>query len=408
MDMTDSLEKRIGLGLAIAISVVIIVWLMGGSVYSQPDTPGALHTEGSHRSLTPVTVMLPKTRPLNPTLQVTGETFAERHVTLRAQREGVIEQIHTKVGELVVTETVLATLDPRDLDAQARAAAAELSRQKNEHDAAKRLQKQKLVGQTRLDETWAAYTRAAAELARIDTERRLRKISAPFSGTIDKINIEIGDFVQLGTPLFRLIDLSDIRVSAEIAEADLHRVFVGQTATIRLHNAAVAVLRHKSTGLPDQAKHANNGQHALSATVVHIAKVPQSSTRTYRIEIAPTQTAPDIPPIALGMTASVTLFSAEIPAFLISPAIVHLNEEGRMGVKTVDQNQRVQFQPIELITADHAGLWVSGLSADTPVITVGQGYVRLGEKVAPHPTPNSASHKQARRADMAPTKTATP
>ena len=54
-----------------------------------------------------------------------------------------------------------------------------------------------------------------------------------------------------------------------------------------------------------------------------------------------------------------------------------------MGVKTVDDNDMVVFTPIRIVRAEIDGLYVSGLSDAVRIITVGQGFVNEGEKVAP-------------------------
>lgn len=365
-------HRYLGPSVSVGILILMVLWLLGGTLKSQPSDAAELTQESNTRPLTQVTIALPAVQTLTPSLRVYGQTQAHQHITLRAQREGTITKKNIALGQQVDINTLLAEIDPRDLAAQQTAAEAELAQQKSELEAAKRLQKQKLVGQTRLNEARAAFTLAAANLAQIKSERQLRKITAPFSGRIDEELVDIGDFVQTGTALFRLVDLSQIRVIGEVAEADLHRIFVGQSARITLN----------ATPQTQQDKR-------LEGTVIHVAKEPQLNTRTYRFEIQ--LDAPNTIP-ALGMSTTIELIDSPRPAFLISPALLHLNNHGQLGVKTVDAQGEVSFKAIEIIKASTDGIWVSGLSDKEPVITIGQGYVRVGDTVDPIMANNPLTH----------------
>jgi multidrug efflux system membrane fusion protein len=339
--------------------LLLILWLAAGTLSAQPQTPQPLADKAPEQTLTPVTISKPQQRTLMPKLRVNGEIKAIRTVTIRAQREGLITEKHVTLGQSIDAEGLLAEMDPRDLEAQYNAAQASVNQQKDELAAAKRLGKQKLVGQTRLNEARAAYTQATAQLAQIGIERQLRQITAPFPGVIDAEFIEMGDFVQANAPLFRLVDLSDYRAWGEIAEADLHRVFVGQAAEINLKTG-------KSIS-------------QLLGNVIYVAKTPEPNTRTYRFEIQLTSRENLL--ITPGQAARIDLISSPVQAFLISPALLHLNNAGQLGIKTLTTTQHVGFVPIEIIKADPQGLWIQGLTPETDVITIGQGYVGIGEAV---------------------------
>ena len=51
-------------------------------------------------------------------------------------------------------------------------------------------------------------------------------------------------------------------------------------------------------------------------------------------------------------------------------------------MRIVDADQRVRFRHVQVVADDHDGAWVTGLPAETTLITVGQEYVVAGERVA--------------------------
>jgi multidrug efflux system membrane fusion protein len=70
-------------------------------------------------------------------------------------------------------------------------------------------------------------------------------------------------------------------------------------------------------------------------------------------------------------------------AHRISPALLALDEQGNLGVKLVDDENRVVFHPVAMAGDEGGTLWVEGLPDPATVITVGQEFVRPGQRVDP-------------------------
>ena len=68
---------------------------------------------------------------------------------------------------------------------------------------------------------------------------------------------------------------------------------------------------------------------------------------------------------------------------MLSPAVLTLADDGRIGVRTVDNLDIVRFRPVSILTQSADGVWVSGLVDGEKLITVGHEYVRAGQKVRP-------------------------
>ena len=70
-------------------------------------------------------------------------------------------------------------------------------------------------------------------------------------------------------------------------------------------------------------------------------------------------------------------------AQFVSPAILSLNTDGTLGVKTVDSENKVVFNKIAIVRAQTDGIWIAGLPEEARIITIGQGFVNHGETVNP-------------------------
>jgi membrane fusion protein (multidrug efflux system) len=83
-----------------------------------------------------------------------------------------------------------------------------------------------------LGEAGARVRIAAAALADARLDLSHTRVTAPVSGVLGTLDVRPGDVVTAGQQLFPLVDGSAIWVDANYKETDLHRIKIGQSATI--------------------------------------------------------------------------------------------------------------------------------------------------------------------------------
>ena len=81
-----------------------------------------------------------------------------------------------------------------------------------------------------------------------------------------------------------------------------------------------------------------------------------------------------------GVSADVRIPVRNVEATKISPGILVLSDGGVIGVRTVE-NGIVRFKPVQIVSDNPDGMWVTGLPNDAEVITVGQEFVSEGSRV---------------------------
>ena len=181
------------------------------------------------------------------------------------------------------------------------------------------------------------------------------KIVAPFSGYLETLRVEEGDFLNTGAVCAALIDPNPMLVVADIAEKDIAQVQLGSKATAKLIS----------------------GRY-ISGEVTFIASSADKNTRTFRVEISVDN---EDRTIRDGVSAEIYIKGKEEPAHMISPSILSLNDQGKLGVRTVTVDNRVEFKEINILEDTKSGMWVSGLGEDARIITLGQEYVFQGQTV---------------------------
>jgi membrane fusion protein, multidrug efflux system len=167
--------------------------------------------------ITTAPVML---NPMDRTIPVSGTLFAKDEATLSAEVEGQIEKTLVEFGDQVQASQELALINTTTYQAQAQQAAANLARvranaQNAEHEL-KRVQeliKAAIAAESELDKAKADAEQARAEilgaeatatLARLNLERS--HVRAPFDAAVAERIGNAGDFLKVGSPLFRVVN----------------------------------------------------------------------------------------------------------------------------------------------------------------------------------------------------------
>src|SRR5690606_16176136 len=96
----------------------------------------------------------------------------------------------------------------------------------------------------------------------------------------------------------------------------------------------------------------------VSGTVRYISATADEATRTFRLELEVEN--PDRR-IVQGLSSEIRLPVKELPAHLVSPAILTLADDGQLGVKTVNAEDVVEFHPVTIIDHGPEGVWIAGL-----------------------------------------------
>ena len=163
-----------------------------------------------------VTATIAKSETWPSTLEAVGTIRAARGVELAAETSGEVIAISVTSGDQVSGGQLLLTLNDSVEQASKKRQEANvvLARQLYERDAS--LIKQKSIPQSQYDRSRADLDVAIATLA--ETEARLdnKRIVAPFAGTLGIIAVKTGDYIESGTAITTLQDLTELEVDFSV------------------------------------------------------------------------------------------------------------------------------------------------------------------------------------------------
>lgn len=335
------------------IVLVFIAWMQSGSSAADPVADKSANQE-SAKVLPKVRVQQFAAELVSRNITLYGRTAADRETKLGAEWAGRVAAVFATRGSYVKRGDVIAKLDINDLP-QKIARAKALQEQRNiEFVGAKKLASQGFQGRALLAAAAAALSDAEASLFSLELQLERTTIVAPISGILNERHVEVGDYLGVGDPIATIADIDPMIVRADVTETDIAAVKLDQQADIRLVSGAM-----------------------VKGKVRYISRVADTETNTFRIEVAVPNA--DLK-LAVGGSAEVALPLQQEWAIKLSPATLALNDMGVIGVKTV-VDEHVVFTPIDILKADGDGSWLTGLGENPTVITVGQGFVRAGDKV---------------------------
>ena len=333
----------------------LIVWMLSASLLkSTPKTAAqtAIITPQKMR----VVIKESKAQWIEPTIIASGQTAPNKESTLKAEIIGVVASINKHKGEVLKQGDTIVKLKVSDKLARLEEAEAGVYDEETTLKAMQHLKPQGYSEETKFNDTKTALAKAKAQLLAINIELSKTNITAPFDGILSELNVEEGDYLKAGDPIGAIVNNSPLMVEVGIAEKDINQVTLGAKALV-----------HLITG------------EQLTGKVRFISPKANVATRMFTVEIE----LPNPNNLRAGLSSEAIIFAPAVLTHFISPALLSMDQQGTLGIKTIDENNIVHFQPINIIRANNAGLWVSGLPTTATLVSIGQGFVNEGEIIIP-------------------------
>lgn len=189
-----------------------------------------------------VTVVRIEPRPIVGALTASGDLAPREEAAVMPEVTGYrVRVVRADVGDYVRAGQTLAELDPTLLEAQIAEARAQAAQAEDQSRRVQGLENEGVLSQEQIATRRFQAQAAAARLRSLLTQQRKLNVTAPVSGVILERNVRPGDLSAGGaTPWFRMARDGQVELRAELAETDLARIRIGQTATVTLPGGSTA------------------------------------------------------------------------------------------------------------------------------------------------------------------------
>jgi len=292
-------------------------------------------------------------------IRIRGRTQAFRHVMVRAEEPGKLISEPVARGARVSQGDVLCELAIDARDANLSESLSRLEQTQFEYRASLDLQKRGLQSEVIVAQQKAAVSAAEAAVSRAELALARTKILAPFDGVVETRSVELGDLLNVGAVCASVLDDSPMLLVGLVPEQNITALEVGSLVEAEL-----------GTGM------------RISGHVTYLARAADTSSRSYRIEVEVDNSNTNI---REGITAELLVDAQDLRAHQIPSSALTLDDTGEIGVKILDRNNVVQFQRVNIIGDSsnrlNPGVWVTGLSGSTTLVTIGQEIVFPGQRV---------------------------
>jgi membrane fusion protein, multidrug efflux system len=209
-----------------------------------------------------VTAVSPVT--FNHYIDVQGKIDSDKNVQVSPEVPGIITRVNVQLGDKVRKGQVLAEIDGSVLAQSIEEVRSQSAFANTMYEKQKGLWEQK-VG-TEVQYLSAKNNKEALEnrLSTLQKQYAMTKIKSPIDGTIDEVRLKQGESATPGMPVFRVVNLSEFKVVAEIAEAYFGEIKEGDEVLVNLPDAA----------------------QEIKGKVTDKTNVIDAMNRTFRIEVA--------------------------------------------------------------------------------------------------------------------------
>jgi RND family efflux transporter MFP subunit len=270
----------------------------------------------------------------------------------------IVEQVKQAEASLEVAK---ATIRQRDADLKV----AELNFERSKNLFGRQLlakqalddaESRFLAAQAQLDLSRAQSTQTGARLDELQINLANTRIISPVDGFVAKRNADAGAWVSNNAPVVSVVDVSRLRLVANVVEKDLRLVNPGDPATFEVD------------AFPGEQ---------FKGRIARVAPVLDPATRTAPMEVEIVNAENRLKP---GMYARVLLQIEEHEDATLVPKIAVVDFEGKRGVWVPSGDNKAQFVEVKLGLEDAERMEIlDGIKTGDQIVTEGAASLRAGD-----------------------------
>ena len=319
-------------------------------------------------------------------LTVVGNLIGEQTVDIAPRTGGRLLDVRVKLGDRVRRGQVLAKVEDREIVEQVRQAEAsqevskatirqreaDLNVAKVNFDRSKNLFERQLLAKQALDDAESRYLAALAQVdlskaqlsqndARLEELRinlQNTSVVSPVDGFVGKRTVDPGAMVNTNTAIASVVDISKLRLVANVVEKDLRMVTTGDTAVVEVD--------------------AYPGEK-FSGKIARVSPVLDPATRTAAMEVEIPNSDYKLKP---GMYARIALTVEEHENALVIPKTAVIDYQNQRGVWVPNENDRAVFMPLKLGIENSEQIEVTGgMNEGAQFVNIGAAAVRNNDQL---------------------------
>ena len=277
----------------IIIVAIMLIGLIFFKLKSNRDKINAKQEVSTDLNYVNVTVAKVQAMNIDQHLSLVGSLAAYVEVEISSEIQGTVTSVKTELGQHVLKNTVIATIDDRIKKLNVNSAKIGLDKKQKDYERYKNLYTGGTATEQELDNSRVDYENAVIALEQAQKELSDATIVSPSEGIITEKHIEEGTHVNVGSPIVSMVNISKLKVKLNVSESNIYQLYVGDTTEITASvypgitfNGNISFISPKgddSHNYQVEIVIANSGEHPLKAgTFVKVKiKLPSKGNSLY-------------------------------------------------------------------------------------------------------------------------------
>jgi membrane fusion protein (multidrug efflux system) len=284
-------------------------------------------------------------------VEVTGSVLSKKNVSISAETAGRILEVPVMEGMRVSRGQILARIDAESIQRNIEEMENSLQLATTIFQKQERLWNQKIGTEVQYLESKNRKEGLEKNLASMKTQLDKAFVRAPFNGTVETVQVRMGEAVQPGVPMFEFVGESDMFILADVSESYVGVLAKGDSVTINF---------------PSIGK-------TLTTRVSAVGGVINPNNRTFKVEVL----LPNMTDIKPNMIAVLKIRDYQNPSSILVPA--HLILADNQGdYLFVVENQTAQKKYVKRgLSANNETEILEGLTGAE--ILVDKGFREVGD-----------------------------
>lgn len=166
-------------------------------------------------------------------INVQGRVDAEESVSLSSEMPGTITKINVRAGDAVSKGQILAETDARALQQSISDLETNAALVNQLFEKQKTLWDQKIGTEVQFLQAKTQKESMDKKLATLQEQVRMTKIISPINGTIDAVDIKLGQLTAPGMPAIRVVNFNNLKIKADLSESYSNRVHKGDNVIVK-------------------------------------------------------------------------------------------------------------------------------------------------------------------------------
>ncbi|MFZ7124375.1 MAG: efflux RND transporter periplasmic adaptor subunit [Candidatus Pollutiaquabacter aromativorans] len=250
-------------------------------------------------------------------IEIQAKVDGDEDVIVSPESMGNITSLQVQAGDRVVKGQLLATIDDRMIRQGVAEAQTQLDLATQVFNRQKNLWDQKIGSEIQFLQAKTNKEALEKRVASLQEQLEMTRIKSPINGTVDQVDIKIGQAVAPGMPAFRVVNLNALKVTGEVAESFISKVNRGNETII---------------SIPDMGKEINT-------KLDYAGRAINTLNRTFNVEVRLSPKDGELHPNMVAVMKIVDYSAAS--TFVVPIAAIQKSSDGEYVFVAVQEGGRL-------------------------------------------------------------------